>query len=77
MPVHVFVLTPADDEELGRLDRHEIPAENGLEKQNLQDRYYGRNDPVAKKILRDNAESKGLTPPEDKSVVSLLFHRTR
>ena len=61
--------------ELGRPDRHEIPAENGLEKQNLQDRYYGRNDPVAKKILRDNAESKGLTPPEDKSVVSLPFHR--
>jgi hypothetical protein len=41
-----------------------------LEKQNIQDRYYGRNDPVAKKILRENAESTGLQAPEDQSIVS-------
>ena len=44
-----------------------------MQKQSLQDRYYGKNDPVAKKILRENAESKGITPPEDKSVVSGTF----
>jgi pre-mRNA-splicing factor RBM22/SLT11 len=34
------------------------------------DRYYGRNDPVAKKIMREQAESKGMKAPEDKTVVS-------
>lgn len=36
---------------------------------------YGRNDPVANKILRDHAVEKGLVPPEDKSIVSspILF----
>jgi len=50
--------------------RHEIPEENGLQKQNLADRYYGRNDPVANKILKEQAESKGMKAPEDKTVVS-------
>ena len=49
--------------------RHEMPKENGLEKQKIQDRYYGRNDPVAKKILQGVAESKGLKAPEDKEIV--------
>ncbi|KAK8850428.1 pre-mRNA-splicing factor SLT11 [Kwoniella newhampshirensis] len=53
--------------------RHEIPEENGMQKQNLVDRYYGRNDPVAKKILREQAESKGMKAPEDKTVTTLLF----
>lgn len=52
-------------------DRHEVPEENGLQKQNLADRYYGRNDPVAKKILRQSAEGKGMKAPEDLAVVSL------
>ena len=52
--------------------RHEIPEENGLQKQNLADRYYGRNDPVANKILKEQAESKGMKAPEDKTVVSCL-----
>ena len=55
-----------------------MPQENGLEKQNIVDRYHGNNDPVAKKILREHAESKGLTAPEDQSIVSLctLIHPT-
>ena len=47
-----------------------MPEDNGLQKQSLVDRYYGRNDPVAKKILREQADSKGLKAPEDKSIVS-------
>ncbi|CAJ0920136.1 21323_t:CDS:2 [Entrophospora sp. SA101] len=31
--------------------RHEIPEENELSHQNIKDRYYGTNDPVAKKML--------------------------
>lgn len=50
--------------------RHELPVDNGLAKQNIQDRFHGRNDPVAKKMLSGAASDMGLTPPEDKSVVS-------
>jgi pre-mRNA-splicing factor RBM22/SLT11 len=56
--------------------RHELPKENGLEKQNIQDRYHGVNDPVAKKMMRQQAESKGVKAPEDKSIVSRLTKRT-
>jgi pre-mRNA-splicing factor RBM22/SLT11 len=53
--------------------RHEVPDDKeGLQKQNMQDRYYGRNDPVAKKILKEHSESKGLVAPEDQSIVSDL-----
>ena len=51
-------------------NRHELPVQNELSKQNIQDRYHGRNDPVANKILSTNASKMGLTPPEDKAVVS-------
>ncbi|EGG09982.1 uncharacterized protein MELLADRAFT_71106 [Melampsora larici-populina 98AG31] len=53
--------------------RHELPVENELSKQNIQDRYHGRNDPVARKILSTYANSTGLTPPEDESIVSLFL----
>lgn len=53
--------------------RHELPKENGLQKQNLADRYYGRNDPVAKKMLREVAEGKGMKMPEDKTIVCSLL----
>lgn len=57
--------------------RHELPKENGLEKQNIQDRYYGRNDPVAKKILNKHAAAQGLIPPEDQSVVRNFSYLSR
>ncbi|PPQ98139.1 hypothetical protein CVT26_003183 [Gymnopilus dilepis] len=53
--------------------RHEKPVENDLSHQNLQDRYHGRNDPVAKKILSSHAENQGLKPPEDVTVTSLFL----
>ncbi|KAA1102596.1 Pre-mRNA-splicing factor slt11 [Puccinia graminis f. sp. tritici] len=53
--------------------RHEVPVENELSKQNIQDRYHGRNDPVARKILSAYAQTTGLTPPEDESIVSLFL----
>jgi pre-mRNA-splicing factor RBM22/SLT11 len=49
-----------------------MPVKNELSKQNIQDRYFGRNDPVARKILAGHAETQGLKPPEDESVVSAL-----
>ncbi len=56
--------------------RHELPKENGLQKQNLADRYYGRNDPVAKKMLREVAEGKGMKTPDDKTIVSFNYFPT-
>jgi hypothetical protein len=53
--------------------RHEMPVKNELSKQNIQDRYFGNNDPVARKILAGHAENQGLKPPEDESVVSTSF----
>lgn len=53
------------------LDRHEIPEKSDLSNQNIKDRYYGRNDPVAKKMLSGFAGKQGLQPPEDTSIVSL------
>lgn len=50
--------------------RHELPVNNELSKQNIQDRFHGRNDPVAKKMLGTAASDAGLAPPEDKEVVS-------
>ncbi|CAO1631535.1 unnamed protein product [Sympodiomycopsis kandeliae] len=53
--------------------RHELPVENDLAKQNIQDRFHGRNDPVAKKMLRGAASDMGLTPPDDQNITSLFL----
>jgi pre-mRNA-splicing factor RBM22/SLT11 len=49
-----------------------MPVKNELSTQNIQDRFFGRSDPVAHKILAGNAEKQGLKPPEDESVVSSI-----
>lgn len=53
--------------------RHEKPIESELSHQNIQDRYHGHNDPVARKILRQHAESQGLAPPDDVTITSLFL----
>lgn len=57
--------------------RHEMPTDpNGpMAKQNYRDRYYGKNDPVANKILQKMSSLPGLTPPQDKSVSTLYVGR--
>lgn len=52
--------------------RHEMPPQNELSHQNIQDRYHGHNDPVARKILATNAENRGLSPPDDITIVSTI-----
>ncbi len=66
MQTNLFVPVPI-------LFRHEMPVKNELSKQNIQDRYFGNNDPVARKILAGHAEEQGLKPPEDESVVSSFY----
>jgi hypothetical protein len=40
-----------------------------MSKQNIQDRYHGRNDPVAHKIMSTHAVNQGLKPPADETIV--------
>ncbi|KAF8798187.1 hypothetical protein BYT27DRAFT_7343931 [Phlegmacium glaucopus] len=53
--------------------RHEMPVDNDLSNQNLQDRYHGRADPVARKILSNHAETQGLKPPDDVTITSIFL----
>ncbi|KAF7323078.1 Pre-mRNA splicing factor [Mycena chlorophos] len=55
--------------------RHEMPASD--QKQNIQksiqDRYHGRDDAVAQRIMTTHAESQGLKPPDDPTITSLFL----
>lgn len=53
--------------------RHDKPSEpdDPLSEQNIKDRYYGVNDPVADKILKRAAALPTLTPPEDRTITTL------
>jgi pre-mRNA-splicing factor RBM22/SLT11 len=55
--------------------RHEKPSDpdDPLSDQNIRDRYYGTNDPVADKLLRRASAMPVLTPPEDKSITTLYI----
>lgn len=51
--------------------RHEMPETGELSHQNIKDRYYGVNDPVALKLLGKAGEMPTLAPPEDESIKTL------
>jgi len=53
--------------------RHEKPTDpdDPLADQNIKDRYYGVNDPVADKLMERYASMPALDPPEDKSITTL------
>ncbi len=51
--------------------RHEMPTVGELANQNIKDRYYGINDPVANKMMRRLGDMPKLEPPEDKSIMTL------
>ena len=42
-----------------------------LANQNIKDRFYGVNDPVADKLLKRAATMPTLEPPSDKSITTL------
>ena len=44
-----------------------------LSKQNLKDRYYGTDDPVAEKLMRQAASMPKLSPPEDRTITTLYI----
>jgi len=53
--------------------RHEIPdADPELKDQNIKDRYYGKNDPVAKKMMNRMAGQE-LQPPNDPAAKTLYL----
>jgi len=53
--------------------RHEKPTDpdDPLADQNIKDRYYGMEDPVAEKLMRRYNNMPKLEPPEDKSITTL------
>ncbi|XXG56746.1 hypothetical protein AAC387_Pa03g4080 [Persea americana] len=51
--------------------RHEMPITGELSQQNIKDRYYGVNDPVAMKLLNKAGEMPSLVPPDDESIKTL------
>ncbi|KAH7688054.1 pre-mRNA-splicing factor RBM22/SLT11 protein [Dioscorea alata] len=51
--------------------RHEMPQTGELSQQNIKDRYYGINDPVAMKLLAKAGEMPSLIPPDDESIKTL------
>lgn len=53
--------------------RHEIPKIDELSEQNIKDRFYGINDPVAKKILRGYIGTKAPKPPSDLNITALYI----
>lgn len=57
------------------LHRHEKPTDpdDPLADQNIKDRYYGINDPVADKLLKRASTMPRLDPPEDKSITTLYI----
>lgn len=55
--------------------RHERPSDpdDPLADQNIKDRFYGTNDPVASKLLNRMATLPKLVAPEDKSMTTLYI----
>ncbi|XP_061355274.1 zinc finger CCCH domain-containing protein 49-like [Gastrolobium bilobum] len=51
--------------------RHGMPITGELSQQNIKDRYYGVNDPVALKLLGKAGEMTSLEVPEDESIKTL------
>lgn len=53
--------------------RHDKPTDpdDPLSDQNIKDRYYGTNDPVADKLLKRVADMPKPVPPEDKSITTV------
>ncbi|KVI11053.1 zinc finger CCCH domain-containing protein 49-like [Cynara cardunculus var. scolymus] len=51
--------------------RHEMPVTGELSQQNIKDRYYGVNDPVALKLLNKAGDMPSLEPPDDESIRTL------
>lgn len=48
-----------------------MPTTGELADQNIRDRYYGINDPVARKMMKRLGERVKLEPPEDRSIKTL------
>jgi pre-mRNA-splicing factor RBM22/SLT11 len=55
--------------------RHEMPTTGPMAQQNIKDRYFGQNDPVAQKMMdrhdNRNANSAPLTIPDDNTITTL------
>lgn len=63
--------------------RHELSSEKHPTLKSYRDRFFGKDDPLAEKLLQrlpelvspENGGAQGLTPPENKSITALLLKR--
>jgi len=53
--------------------RHEQPDDSELAHQNIKDRYYGQNDPVALKMLKKVEGNERLKPPQNKEITTIYI----
>jgi pre-mRNA-splicing factor RBM22/SLT11 len=53
--------------------KHELPKISDLSDQNIEDRYFGTKDPLAKKIMREYYDTKVPNIPLDKTVTTLYI----
>ena len=58
---------------LNYFSRHDMPnaPDDPLANQNIKDRFYGINDPVAEKTMKRAANMPKLEPPSDKTITTL------
>lgn len=75
MSLQVFLLSFIFSIFSKKISRHEKPSDpdDPLSQQNLRDRYYGSNDPVADKLLNRAKALPKLTPPDDPSITTLFL----
>jgi len=53
--------------------RHEQPDDSELYHQNIKDRYYGQNDPVAQKMLKKVEGNERIKPPQNKEITTVYI----
>ena len=56
--------------------RHEMPTTGELATQNIKDRYYGVNDPVAKKMMNRVQTMTELVKPDDTTITTLYVGKS-
>ena len=73
IPSHSYLLPSFPPSLTLSLLRHEMPTDpnDPLSHQNLKDRYYGVNDPVAEKLMSQASDMPMLSAPDDRSITSL------
>jgi hypothetical protein len=71
--LHALIFSPFVAFNICISNRHDKPTDpdDPLADQNIKDRFFGINDPVADKLMRRYTAMPKLEPPEDKTITTL------